>query len=185
MRDKIRVLVADREPHYRGTVLTALGTSDEIEIVAESVNAPQTIVDLARFLPDVVLVDMALPGDATRVIEWVSRAVRGCRVLAILEQADEMSIIRVLNAGASGYVSRTSTDAELIDGIKASCRGEFVMPPGMLSTLLRRLSVGARKDILGRLRAQDELRLERDEIYLDEHRIIKLDALDEARSRNN
>lgn len=185
MQGKIRVLVADRELLYRGTMVAALKTSDEIEIVAESVNAPQTIVDLARLIPDVVLVDMALPGDAMRVIEWVSRAVKGCRVLAIVEHADETSIVRVLNAGASGYVARTTSESDLIAGIKSTCRGEFFMPPGMLSSLLRRLSVGARNNIISQLRARDELRLEREEIYLDEHRIINLDALDEARSRNN
>lgn len=184
MRDKIRVLIADREPLYRGAIQTALGQSEEIELVADTVNAPQAIVELARLLPDVVLVDMNLPGGATRVIEWASKQVRGCRVLAIAEREDEMSIIRVLDAGAGGYLSRRCTESELIAGIKATCRGEFVMPPGVLSTLLRRLTVGARNNIIGQLRASEELRLEQDEIFLDEHRVINLDAV-EARSRNN
>jgi two-component system NarL family response regulator len=158
----IRVVVADRQALFRGAIATAVSEVDDIEVVGSTGNAPQTIVELARLLPDVVLVDMDLPGGARRVIQWARKKVMTTRVLAIAEREDENSVVEILDAGASGYLSRKCTEQELIDAIRATSHNDFVMPPGMLSTLLRKLTVGAREEILTTLRTKEELRLEDD-----------------------
>jgi two-component system response regulator DesR len=186
----IRVVVADRQALFRGAIATALSDAEDIEVVGSTGNAPQAIVELARLLPDVALVDMDLPGGAERVIRWSRKKVMTCRVLAIAEREDEGSIVEILEAGASGYLSRKCTEQELIDAVRATSSNDFVMPPGMLSTLLRKLTVGARDDILTQLRSQEELRLE-DDLRIENPEEIELSpelrkviSIDEKADRN-
>jgi DNA-binding NarL/FixJ family response regulator len=169
----IRVVVADRQALFRGAITTALSGVEDVEVVGSTGNAPQTIVELARLLPDVALVDMDLPGSAERVIQWARKKVMTCRVLAIAEEEDEGSIVRILEAGASGYLTRRCTEDELIEAVRATSRNDFVMPPGMLSTLLRKLTVGAREDILTQLRSKEELRLA-DDLRIEKPEEIEL-----------
>jgi DNA-binding NarL/FixJ family response regulator len=167
----IRVVVADRQALFRGAITTAISEAEDIEVVGSTGNAPQTIVEVARLLPDVVLVDMDLPGGARRVIQWARKKVMTTRVLAIADREDENSIVEILDAGASGYLSRKCTEQELVEAVRATSRNDFVMPPGMLSTLLRKLTVGAREDILTNLRTKDELRLEDEGLRIDPEEI--------------
>ena len=167
----IRILLADQEALFRGAVRIALQDQSDLELIAETAEAPQTVVEVARRRPDVVVLNMDLPGGGVRVTRWVRKRVPQCRILILAEQAEEEEIIKALEAGASGYLPRQCSAQELMDGIRAANHGEFVMPSRMLSMLL------------GRLIAKE---MERDDtVRLDEDRVIQLDELARTRQRGD
>lgn len=127
---KIRVLIADDHAILREGLRALLHLTEDIEVVGEAVDGRQA-VDLARQLdPDVVLMDIAMPGlgGLEAAIEMKKEGLRS-KVLVLSQYEDREYVRRLLKAGASGYLLKKSAGAELAKSIRSVHRGGLVLDP--------------------------------------------------------
>jgi len=127
---KIRVLIADDHAILREGVRALLSVTDDIEVVGEAADGRKAVELCAALDPDVVLMDIAMPGlggiEATLELKRVgSRA----RVLVMSQYEDREYVRRLLKAGVSGYVLKKSAGADLVSSIRAVHRGGLVLDP--------------------------------------------------------
>ncbi len=127
---RIRVLVADDHAIVREGIRALLKLSEDIEVVGEAADGRQAIEQAARLNPDIVLMDIAMPGlgglEATLEIRKVQPEVR---ILVLSQYEDREYIRRFLKAGVSGYVLKKAAGAELTAAIRAAARGGLVLDP--------------------------------------------------------
>ncbi len=124
LASRIRVLIADDHAVIRQALRLLLEARPEVEVVADVGNGREAVDTAERALPDVVLMDMVMPGlnglEATRQIR---RRVPKTRVLMLTGYMEEDQILAALRAGASGYVVKKSDVTELLLGIQSVHRG--------------------------------------------------------------
>jgi DNA-binding NarL/FixJ family response regulator len=163
----IRVVLADEQSLFREAVKIVLSSEDDITVVGEAGDGLQAVAEVERLLPDVALLDADLPNcDGIRATEQISHRVPDCRVIVFSAQEDEHVLVRALEAGACGYLSKGSPLVELIDATRAANRGDALVPPRMLGALLQRL-IYRRRERDAALRRMAELtRREREVLAL-------------------
>lgn len=137
MTARIRILVADDHAIVREGVHQLLSQEPDIEVVGEAADGAQA-VDLARKLrPDLVLMDIGMPGmnglEATRVLKAEQPQTD---VLVLTMQEGEDYFFRLLQAGASGYVLKGAGSAELLSAIRAVRQGGVYLNPTMTKKVL-------------------------------------------------
>jgi len=134
----IRVLIADDHAILRDGVRALLALSEDITVVGEAANGQQA-VELARTLsPDVILMDIAMPGlgglEATLEIRKDNPQ---AKILVLTQYEDREYIRRFLKAGVSGYVLKKAAGAELTTAIRAVSRGGLVLDPDVAREAMR------------------------------------------------
>ncbi len=136
--NSIRVLIADDHAIVRDGVRALLALSEDITVVGEAANGQQA-VELARTLrPDVILMDIAMPGlgglEATIEIRKDSPQ---AKILVLTQYEDREYIRRFLKAGVSGYVLKKAAGSELTTAIRAVSRGGLVLDPDVAREAMR------------------------------------------------
>ena len=138
--DPIRILVADGHSLFRESVIVVLRSEQDLAIVADARDGDQLVAEIELSRPDVAILDLNLPGcDGVQAVRLIKERVPDCRILALAEGEDQRTLLEVVEAGASGYLTKDCPLAELIDATKAVARGEIVIPRWMLGTLLSHL----------------------------------------------
>jgi DNA-binding NarL/FixJ family response regulator len=135
---KIRVLLAEDHTIVRKGLLALLQGQSGIEVVAEAEEGRQAVRLTEQFRPDVVLMDLSMPGlnglEATRQI--VER-IPGTKVLVLTRHMNQEYVDRILEAGALGYLVKKSAPEELVIAIQAVQRGDYYLDPAIASTIIR------------------------------------------------
>ena len=134
----IRVVLADDHVVLRAGLRALLEGEMGIEVVGEASTGDEA-VDLVRELqPTIVVMDLSMPGsgglEATRRIVALGLETR---VLVLTMHAEQEYLVPVLDAGASGYLTKTTADRSLIEAIRVVARGEVFLPPQATKLLLR------------------------------------------------
>ena len=141
MTDKIRILLADDHAVLREGMRNLLQKEEDLEIVGEAGDGEEAIQLAERLSPDVALMDIVMPKlsgiEATRRIKEVSPSTA---VLILTAYEDDRYIIGLLEAGAAGYLLKSSRTAELVRAIRAVSAGESVLSPGVTAKLLARVA---------------------------------------------
>jgi DNA-binding NarL/FixJ family response regulator/anti-sigma regulatory factor (Ser/Thr protein kinase) len=137
-RDHLRVVLADDHPVVRRGITGFLRKiSSLVELVGEASSGEEAVELAERLRPDVVLMDVEMPGmggiAATRRIREIDR---GIRVIALTADAQEEILIPVLRAGGSGFIRKSEAHQELIPAMRAAARHEAVLPPGGVDLLI-------------------------------------------------
>ena len=134
---KIRVLLTDDHTLFRQGIHTLLTAEPELEVVGEAANGAEAIAKSAEMKPDVVLMDVSMPGlssfEATRQIRGDRP---GAKVLFLTMYDDEDYLAECMEAGASGYVLKDSPAEQLIAAIGEVHRGGSYLSPRMLTHLV-------------------------------------------------
>lgn len=134
--DSIRVLIADDHTLFREGVSALLAAVPDVEVIGQAADGEEVIAQAASFLPDVILMDIQMPGvngiEATRRILRTSPHI-GIIVVTMLE--DDDSVFAAMRAGARGYVLKGADKAEMLRAIRAVARGEALFGPAIARRL--------------------------------------------------
>jgi DNA-binding NarL/FixJ family response regulator len=135
--DRIRVLIADDHQLFRDGLRALLASADDTELVGEAATGEEAIVQAAALQPDVVLMDLQMPGmngiEATRRIVQMSPHI-GVLVVTMFE--DDHSVFAAMRAGARGYLLKGASHAEMLRAIRAVGGGEAIFSPAIASRLM-------------------------------------------------
>lgn len=140
MSEIIRILIVDDHPAIRVGLAAILSAQPDLDVVAEVGDVPEALALCERERPDLVLMDLRLPGgggaNATLTIRarWPET-----RVLIVTTYNHDADIQRALQAGACGCVLKDNTSAGFLAAVRAAHRGEKVLPPDMATRLRERL----------------------------------------------
>jgi DNA-binding NarL/FixJ family response regulator len=139
MEERIGILVADGHSLFREALVASLNGEADLDVVGTAGDGVQAVAEAERLQPDVAIIDVALPNcDGIRVTAQIKQRVRHCNVL-VLDSEDEVLLLRSIEAGASGFLSRSYPLSELKEAARAIHRGEALIPRRMLAPLLSRL----------------------------------------------
>jgi two-component system response regulator NreC len=138
MSDQIRLLLADDHAVVRSGLRMLLQAQPDMVIVGEAETGQEAIRRVAELSPDVVLMDIEMPGmngiEATRRIKADAPA---AAVLALTMYEDDQYFFEMLRAGASGYVPKRAAPDELVSAIRAVSRGEVFLYPSLAGRLVQ------------------------------------------------
>jgi DNA-binding NarL/FixJ family response regulator len=142
---KIRVLVAEDHPLVREGVIRALERDPGIEVIGEADNGI-TAMELARQLkPDVMVLDLRMPGlGGAVVLERLRAELPEIRALVMTANESPESLLDAVAAGAAGYLSKRTTGEELRQAVITTYGGGSVITPELAGHLLREFSGSAR-----------------------------------------
>ncbi len=128
----IRVLVADDHNLVRAGIRALLAPVPEIEVVGEAANGREALDLIQAQPPDVVLMDIAMPGlNGLDTAARVAQGFPGVRIIILSMHANEEYVLQALRAGATGYLLKDADTAELELAIKAVARGETYLSPAV------------------------------------------------------
>jgi DNA-binding NarL/FixJ family response regulator len=138
MSEKIRVLLVDDHTVLRAGLEALLSLEADLDVIGMVGTGEEGIERVRSLRPDVVVMDLGMPGmgglEATRQITALGT---GAHVLILTSHAEEEYLLPVLEAGASGFVRKTSADEDLITAIRMVSRGEVFLYPSATKLLLK------------------------------------------------
>jgi DNA-binding NarL/FixJ family response regulator len=144
----IRVVLADDHPIVREGLRGMLAAEPGIEVVAEAASGAEAVAVVARYRPDVVLMDLRMPGgDGVTATAEILAATPGARVVVLTTYETDADIVRAVEAGAVGYLLKDTPVAELGQAIRAAARGETVLAPSVAQRLVSHVRQ-PRRDLL-------------------------------------
>jgi two-component system, NarL family, response regulator NreC len=139
MADPTRILIADDHAMFRAGVRALLESEPLMEVVGEAPTGDDAVDQVRVLKPDVVLMDLSMPGssglDATRRIAALNL---DTKILVLTAHAEEEYLVPVVEAGASGYLTKNSADSDLIEAVKVVAKGQVYLPPKAATLLLKR-----------------------------------------------
>jgi DNA-binding NarL/FixJ family response regulator len=136
----IRILLVDDHPVVRHGLRGMLDAEDDLHVVGEASSGDEGVEAAVAERPDIVLMDLRMPGgDGVSATERILARVPGCRVMVLTTYESDRDILRAIEAGASGYLLKDATPAELAGAVRAAARGETVLAPSVASTLVRQV----------------------------------------------
>jgi DNA-binding NarL/FixJ family response regulator len=134
----IRVLIADDQKLVRAGFQLILSAQSDIEVVAEAETGPEAVEQAFVTLPDVVLMDIRMPGfdgiEATRRI--IARGPSAIRVLILTTYDLDEYLYDALGAGASGFLLKDVPPEQLVAGIRTVCDGDALLAPSLTRRLI-------------------------------------------------
>ena len=143
----IRIVLADDHAVLRSGLRALLDSEPGMKVVGEASDGKQA-VELAQSLsPDVLVMDISMPDmDGLAAARAISALELPCRVIMLTVHAEEAYLLKALQAGASGYVHKSSADRELMGAIRAANRGDVFLYPSAVKRLLTEYLRGIRKE---------------------------------------
>ena len=132
---KPRVFIVDDHGLFRSGVRSELG--DQVDVVGEADDVAPAVTLIADCLPDVVLLDVHLPGGGGQDVVTAIKATHPqVRFLALSASDAPEDVIAVIRAGARGYVTKTISGAELVDAVRRVAAGDAVFSPRLAGFVL-------------------------------------------------
>ena len=136
MSDKIKVGIVDDHPLLRQGVAATLSRVEDFEVVEQGGCADEARDISARCQPDVLLMDVNMPGDTFAAVRAISKAQPKVKVLMLTVSESEDDAYSALEGGAQGYVLKGVSGPELIQAIRTVAKGETFITPVLATRLL-------------------------------------------------
>jgi two-component system, NarL family, nitrate/nitrite response regulator NarL len=154
---KIKILVADDHPVVRKGLQSCLGRQDRLKIVGEASDGDEALKKTRELSPDVVLMDISMPGmNGLAVTEVLRKDHPDVKVLVLSVHNNRDYIFRIIQAGAHGFISKEAPPDELLRAIESVYAGEPFFSPEIAKAALNQLvSSGGKKDPFAQLTSRE------------------------------
>ena len=136
--ERVTVLVADDHPVVRQGLRTFLATQEDLDVVGEAATCTEAAERAAELRPDVVLLDLVMPGgDGIEAARKIREASPESKVIVLTSYPDDATVLPALEAGAAGYLLKDVEPQELADGVRRVHRGESLLHPAVAPRVIR------------------------------------------------
>jgi len=132
----IRVIIADDHARVRGQIRAALEAGG-CEVCGEGATADEAIALALEHRPDVVLLDINMPGSGIHAASQISRDLPATFIVMLTQSKEDDDLFDSLRAGASGYLLKSTDPATLADALRGVLAGEAAMSAGLVSRILQ------------------------------------------------
>lgn len=134
-----RVVIADDQRLVRAGLRMLCDSTEDIEVVAEASDGAQAVRATAELMPDVVLMDLRMPGvDGITATEQIRSARADSKILVLTTFDDDEHLYPALAAGASGFLVKDTEPSELLTAVRRVAAGELVLSAHVLQRLVLR-----------------------------------------------
>ena len=152
-KPKITVIIADDHALLREAMRNILDRQHDIEVVGEAADGEEAVRLVSQLRPDMAIMDIVMPNlngiEATKEIKKISP---GTAVLILTAYDDPNYVVGLLQAGASGYLLKSSRGRDVVAAIRTVKAGESVLHPSIIATLLRRAVTMSAEDAVIKLK---------------------------------
>ncbi|MDF3146285.1 MULTISPECIES: response regulator transcription factor [unclassified Streptomyces] len=147
----VHILIVDDHPVVRFGLRGMLEAYDDLRVVGEAGSGDEAIVLASATRPDVVLMDLRMPGtDGATATARIRQEHPGIRVLMLTTYEGDADILPAIEAGATGYLLKDTPIGTLTDAIRAAARGETVLAPPVAARLVTHLQAPAGEQLTPR-----------------------------------
>jgi RNA polymerase sigma factor (sigma-70 family) len=158
--EKIRVLVTDDHAIVRDGICALLALTGDIEAIGVATNGREALEMVTKLSPDIVLMDIVMPNmDGLEATRRIRKQSPETKVIVLTQYEDREYVLPVIEAGASGFISKVAASSELASAIRAVYRGDSFLSPSIARLLVddyRQLArEGRNKDTLEELTARE------------------------------
>lgn len=149
--DLIRILIVDDHPVVREGLAGMLAGQPDFAVVGEAKDGAEAVEMDARLQPDVLLMDLRMPGmDGVAAIEAVRGKRPSANILVLTTYDSDADIVRAIEAGATGYLLKDTPREELFRAIRAAAQGESVLAPAVAARLMTRMRTDVQENLSAR-----------------------------------
>jgi DNA-binding NarL/FixJ family response regulator len=136
MGDRIRVLVVDDHQVVRQGLRSFLGVQEDISVVGEAADGAGCVAEAERLRPDVILLDLRMPGDdGVQALRDLRARGNQARVLVVTSYTDARTVLPAVRAGAAGYVYKDIDPAALAAAVRSVHAGHVLLHPDVAGLL--------------------------------------------------
>jgi DNA-binding NarL/FixJ family response regulator len=140
----IRVLIADDHPAFRRGVALMLHGVVDVEVAGEAETGERTVRLAAEVAPDVVLMDLRMPGlDGIEATRRITRGEHPAAVVVLTMFEDDDSVFAAMRAGARGYLLKGADEDEIVRAIRAAAAGEAIFGPEIAARVISHFASGS------------------------------------------
>ncbi len=136
MVEPIRVAVIDDHPLFREGVAHTIQRSGILQVIAEGATAEDAIRIAKAELPDIVLLDVSMPGGGVEAARAISNACPVVKIIMLTVSESEEHVHEAMEAGVRGYVLKGTSGLELVNTLRAVARGEYYVTPRLAARIL-------------------------------------------------
>lgn len=134
--DRIRIVVVDDHDLYRRGLKAALSLEPDLEIVAEAVSCADALEKCREFDADIVLLGHRTPGNAgIEACAEIAEALPRIKTLILTASDEESDLVAALQAGATGYLLKSTPTQQIVESIRLACGGQSMVPSHMVPIL--------------------------------------------------
>jgi two-component system, NarL family, nitrate/nitrite response regulator NarL len=134
--DAIRIVVVDDHPMLRQGIVHALSGQSDLRVVGEGADADEAVRLAADLMPDVLLLDVNMPGGGLNALDAIASSCPGIAVLVVSVHDDEETVAAALRKGARGYAQKGIDRRELLETVRSLHRGDHYVSPSLAARLL-------------------------------------------------
>jgi two-component system, NarL family, response regulator LiaR len=136
----IRILIVDDHSVVRQGLRMFLALDPEMEVVGEASNGAEAVECVEELLPDVVLMDLLMPGmDGVQATEVIRQRFPETEVIALTSVLEDNAVVNAIRAGAIGYLLKDTESEELVKAIRAASSGQVQLSPKAAERLMREI----------------------------------------------
>jgi DNA-binding NarL/FixJ family response regulator len=139
-RPRIRILLVDDHAMVRRGMRDFLALHDDLEVVGEAADGAEAIAQAAELVPDIVVMDLLMPGvDGIEATARIRAANPSIEIVAITSFVEEARVVAAIEAGASGFLLKDAEADELAAAIRSAAAGEVHLDPAIAAIVARRM----------------------------------------------
>ena len=136
-KSKIRIILADDHTIFRQGLLALLNSQEDFEVVAEASHGREAIAKVAELKPDLVIIDIGMPElNGIEATKQIMKDFPRTKIIVLTMHNDKRFILKMLQAGANGYLLKDTIFEDLVQAIQSVHAGQSYLSPKITSTVI-------------------------------------------------